>query len=167
MEIYITDVLPIILKDKLTNIKDQDNNVIKPEKKLKQEIFSEEFGLHVIQNNNIKWFEPNFKPIYEIIKKYNNHTLLVNVINNCQIKCVSQLPVEYVLTHVIQLEYKMNIKSKLTLIIECIDDKKGLESILIPINFYFYYNDKNPDIHDLLSNIFFQDEFNMFLSQLN
>ena len=169
MKIYIPSILPITLKDKLTNILDFNKNIIMPEKIEKQEIISEDFGIHIIEKNKIIRIEPIFKPKYELIKDYNEYTLLFDLNSEIIISNIFQLPVKYILTNITKFEYKTDKKSKLKLVIECITDKdtNKLETNYIPIDFYFNYNNDNFNLQDILNNIFFQEEFNMFLSQLN
>ena len=90
---------------------------------------------------------------------------------------VSQLPVEYIYNKRVCLEYKRPL---ITLIIygvyenvkkeeqpflkKSIQDYKGISEIVFcPIDFYFECDNKNFN----LENLFFQQEFNMFLSMLN
>lgn len=172
MKIYITNIFPSSLKNKLTNLKGlQTNNFHK------FEITSEEFGVHFIeQNEKIYRCEPNFESKLQLIKSFGptNSDLLVDKTKYVYCPVVSQLPVDYILTKLTILEYQTSKKAKLKLVIECLNEPvvigsyfspdKHMGEELIPINFYFVYDElTNLDLNDR----FFQEEFNMFLSHLN
>ena len=87
---------------------------------------------------------------------------------------VSQLPVNYVLKRLTILEYQTSKKAKLKLVVECLNEPvmigsyfspdKHMSEELVPIDFYFVYDDVvKLDLNDC----FFQEEINMFLSYLN
>ena len=79
------------------------------------------------------------------------------------IPVLSQLPVKYISTKIYELNFKLHKKSKLSLIIDCIEETYNFEKNLIPINFYLNYNEEKIDLKEH----FFQEDFNVFLSQLN
>ena len=106
------------------------------------------------------------KQIIIFIKNYSykNYDLLVDKTNISKIELISQFPVNYIYTKNIKLEFKTHKKSKLTLIVNCLEEStKNFELIRIPVDFYFIYDSETLDLKD----IFFQEEFNMFLSNLN
>ena len=75
----------------------------------------------------------------------------------------------------IVFEYRVSPKSKLKLVVEYLKEpitigtyfstNKHIGEELVPINFYFVYDNSNNDLD--LSDRFFQEDFNMFLSHLN
>jgi hypothetical protein len=80
----------------------------------------------------------------------------------------------YILTKFTVLEYQTSKKAKLKLVVECLNEPvligsyfspdKHMGEELIPIDFYFIYDDAAKlDLCDR----FFQEEINMFLSHLN
>lgn len=164
MNIHIVNVLPVKLQDKLTILTDK---FIKSEK-LKYEISSKDFGIIIVDEKQMYRHEPVFETNYELIQNYNGYNLLVDTTKQSKIPIVSQLPVNYVLTPLTTFEYRQNDKSKFKLIVDCIIETNVLHKELIPVNFYFSYDiDKSENLHDLLNNKFFQEEFNVFLSHLN
>jgi len=158
MKIYIPNILPSSLQNKLTNLTNTFGN---PVIKIKYEVVSKESGIHWIMDDNISHIESTFHTNYELIKGYNNIDLLVDKTNYKSSDVFSQLPVNYILSKIYEFEFKLN-NSKLSLIIECFEETQFFEKNMLPINFYFHYNETNFD----LKNSFFQDEFNMFLSHL-
>jgi len=170
MKIYITDIFPSTLKNKLTNIREYLSNTIS-----RYEIVSEEYGIHIIEGDTIYRIEPNFKPDMQIIKDALKNELLIDNTDYKMIPVVSQLPYNYILTKITIHEYQVCKKSKLKLIIECLNEpvhtnvffsKKNqgnIDTTVIPINFYFVYNDIKIDLTDH----FLKEEFNVFLSHLN
>jgi hypothetical protein len=104
------------------------------------------------------------KTDYELIKNYNNYDLLVDRTNNTKIPLKSQFPVNYIHTKFLQLFFKIHNKSKLSLVINYLEEPdNNFEIIRIPVDFYFNYDSEILDLKDP----FFQEEFNMFLSALN
>jgi hypothetical protein len=91
--------------------------------------------------------------------------LLVDKTIYTLIPLVSQFPVNYISSKYIELKFKINTKSKLALIVECFEETNKLNYSLelIPVNYYFNYDCEKFDLKD----IFFEEEFNMFLSNLN
>jgi hypothetical protein len=170
MKIYITDIFPSSLKNKLTNIKEYLSNTIS-----RYEMVSEEYGIHIIEGDTIYRIEPNFKSNMQLIKTFFSNELLIDNTDYKMIPVVSQLPYNYILTKITIHEYQVCKKSKLKLVVECLNEpvqtnvffsKKNQENIdttVIPINFYFVYNDAKIDLADQ----FLKDEFNVFLSHLN
>lgn len=170
MKIYITDIFPSSLKNKLTNIREYLSNTIS-----RYEMVSEEYGIHIIEGDTIYRIEPNFKPDMQLIKTFFSNELLIDNTNYKMIPVVSQLPYNYILTKITIHEYQVCKKSKLKLIIECLNEpvqtnvffskknQENLDTTAIPINFYFLYNDAKIDLTDH----FLKEEFNVFLSHLN
>jgi len=176
MKIYISNIFPSTIKNKLTNLKDLQTNSFD-----KFEMASEDYGIHYIEKekgNNEKIYrcEPNFEPKFQLIKNFGsaNSDLLIDKTKYVYCPVVSQLPVNYILTRLTVLEYQTNKKAKLKLVIECLNEPviigsyfspdKHMGEELIPIDFYFVYDElTNLDLNDR----FFQEEFNMFLSHLN
>jgi hypothetical protein len=167
MKIYIVNILPESLKNKLKNVFESFEYI----EKIKYELHSKEFGLHILEDDKIYLKESTFKTDYELIKGYQNLDLLLdktNLEHNKLIPVVSQLPVNYITTKYNVFEFKQYKKSNLSLIIECIEENDKFEKNMIPINFYFNYTfrDCKETINIDLKEPFFQDEFNVFLSKL-
>jgi hypothetical protein len=172
MKIYITNIFPSSLKNKLTNLKDLQTNTFH-----RFEIASEEFGLHFIEKNEqVYRCEPNFEPKFQLIKNFGpmNSDLLIDKTKYVYCPVISQLPVDYILTKMTVFEYQTSKKAKLKLVVECLNEPvvigsyfspgKHMGEEFIPINFYFVYDElTNLDLNDR----FFQEDFNMFLSHLN
>lgn len=164
MKIYVPNIA-------LTNIK---NNIHKLEKyRVNKSTFYElnslDYGIHIIDNNNLYRIEPNFEENVKLIKKFNGRDdLLLDMTEEKRIPVFSQMPTKYILTKIIKFEFTQSSKSKLKLIINCINSGQQLNNLDIsnteePIDFYFLNDDSNID----MTNAFFQDELNMFLSILN
>ena len=178
MKIYITDIFPSSLKNKLTKLKEYLSNTIS-----RYEMVSEECGIHIIEEDAIYRVEPNFKPDIHVINGDNSingsdikNDLLIDNTNYKMIPVVSQLPFNYILTKMTIYEYQVSKKSKMKMVIECLNEpvptnvffakKNGLvntETMVIPINFYFVYDDVKIDLTDR----FVKEEINVFLSHLN
>jgi hypothetical protein len=170
MKIYITDIFPSSLKNKLTNIREYLSNTIS-----RYEIVSEEYGIHIIEGDTIYRIEPNFKPDMQLSKQYMKNDLLIDNTNYKMIPVVSQMPYNYILTKITIYEYQVCKKSKLKLVVECLNEpvptnvffsknpQGNIDTTVIPINFYFVYNDPKIDLTDQ----FLKEEFNVFLSHLN
>ena len=184
MKVYITNVLPDAIKNKLDKI-----GLYLVSKRETYEIFSEEYGLHVMHLNKnvdptIYRVETAFETNYHLIKnhKYNQERpscdLLCDLTTFIHIPVVSQLPTKYVLTKLQQFSYKLEKKSCWTLIIDCIRETNldTLSKELIPINYYFEYKEKGlKEEHCKEKNIWEKElkdgtldlnEINMFLSLL-
>lgn len=178
MKIYISNIFPSSIKNKLTKLKDFQTNSFE-----KVELSSKDYGIHYIEKekgkgNNEKIYrcEPNFDPKIQLIKNFGptNSDLLIDKTKYVYCPVVSQLPVNYILTKLTVLEYQTSKQSKLRLVIECLNEPvvigsyfspdKHMGEELIPIDFYFVYDElTNLDLNDQ----FFQEDFNMFLSHLN
>lgn len=170
MKIYITDIFPSSLKNKLTKINEYLSNTIS-----RYEMVSEEYGIHIIESDTIYRIEPNFKPDIQFSKGTLYNDLLIDNTNYKLIPVVSQLPYNYILTKITIHEYQVCKKSKLKLVVECLNEpvstnmffsKKNqstIDTTVIPINFYFVYNESKIDLTDQ----FLKEEFNVFLSHLN
>lgn len=134
------------------------------------EINSLDYGVHIIEKKNIYRVEPDFNPKYEVIKDFKGYDLLLDKSIPKYIPVISQMPTKYFMTKIKLYEYKTNKNSPLKLVVKCI---KTVTEINIsnnntnhgekPIDFYFEYDSLNIDITDR----FFQDELNMFLSHVN
>jgi hypothetical protein len=162
MRIYIVNISPQSIKNKINNLSSLFGE---PEKTIRNEICSKEFGISIIEENTIKHIETTFKTEYDLIKGYKNCDLLVDKTIYTLIPLVSQFPVNYISSKYIELKFKINTKSKLALIVECFEETNKLNYSLelIPVNYYFNYDCEKFDLKD----IFFEEEFNMFLSNLN
>jgi hypothetical protein len=180
MKIYITDIFPSSLKNKLTNLREYLSNTIS-----RYEMVSEECGIHIIEEDAIYRVEPNFKPDINVINGTNSingnnikNDLLIDNTNYKMIPVVSQLPFNYILTKMTIYEYQVSKKSKMKMVIECLNEPVPVniffanaiknspvntETTVIPINFYFVYDDVKIDLTDR----FVKEEINVFLSHLN
>jgi hypothetical protein len=160
MKIYITKILPQTLVNKIDKLIELFGE---PEQKIKYELCSKDFGIHILEEETIYRMEAVFQPDFELIKNYNNFDLLVDKTNYILIPTISQVPVNYIFTPYTELKFKINKKSNLSFIIEVIEEIEHFEKKIIPINFYFNYAEDKLDLNDP----FFQDNFNGFLSHLN
>ena len=156
MKIYIPDILPIKLKNKLTEL----NKLCNPLTTIIYELTSKNSPTIFIKNNEKYFFETTFNNNYELIKNYNSIDLLVDKTEYSKIDVVSQLPIKYILTKKIEYRYKL---SQISLVIDCIKDGDNENDDLTPIDFYFILNSEK--VLDL-KNIFIQEELNMFLSNI-
>lgn len=129
------------------------------------EIHSLDFGFHISENDEIYRIEPSFKEHYKLIKDYNGFDLIIDENTYTKIPLLSQLPHECIVTHKFVLEFKQGTKSKISCKVECIQEKckETLNEKMIPIDFYFACKKDDFDIQ----NSFFQNELNVFLSELN
>lgn len=160
MRIYIVNLPPQLIKDKVKKLCSLFGN---PEKKIIYEICSKEFGINIIEDNNIKHIETTFKPNYELLICYKNYDLLVDKTIYTINPVVSQLPVNYISSKYIELTFRTHKKTKLALILECFEETINSNLEVIPINYYFNYDCETFDLTDR----FFEEEFNMLLSGLN
>jgi len=160
MKIYITNILPKTLKKKLDKLVDVFG---RPEEKIKFEICSKELGIYKIDNDAILHMETTFKTNYTNVNGYNQFDLLVDNTEYQWLPVASQLPDEYICTKYYELTFKLNKKSKLSLVIECLEETSDFEKGLEPIHYYFEYNAPKFDLTDA----FFREDFNVFLSALN
>jgi len=160
MRIYIVNIPPQILKDKLNHL---CSLFSEHKKKIKYEICSKEFGITIIEDNTIKRIESTFKTAYELLKGYKNCDLLVDNTVYTVIPVVSQFPVNYINSRYVEYTFKTSNKSKLALIMECVEENVNFNLEVIPVNYYFEYDCEKFDLTDH----FFEEEFNMFLSNLN
>jgi hypothetical protein len=185
MKLYITNIPPSTIRnnqDKLTSYLTIKREIY--------EIYSEDYGLHIIDPMNKKHtykVEAQFETDYHLIKghqfkkQYNNELfscdLLFDLTVYQNVPVVSQLPVKYILTKIQRFSYKLNKKSNWTLIIDSIREtnQETMDKELIPINYYFEYSDnKNQKTNNInkkefketIDELLFQDEINMFLSHL-
>lgn len=134
------------------------------------ELNSLDYGAHIIQKGKIYRYEPDLNPQYEIIRNFHSYDLLIDKSKPKLIDILSQMPIKYIMTKIRIYEYKFNKKSSLKLIIKCIKAPREIKTTCKNINcseeaidFYFEYENENLDLTD----IFFQDEINRFLSHLN
>ena len=168
MKIYVTNIPPSTL-----NLLTLEKHCLCKEGYKKYELISEEFGTHVIdysKNNleNVYRIEPNLNMDLHLINNHKGdqlYSLLIDKTEYVHIPVASQFPVDYILTKMICLEYRItntNKKSGLKLVIECLEEtNKLLEKELIPINFYFLGSSIN------LTDELLLEEINMFLLELN
>jgi len=159
MKIYIVNILPESLNNKL--------NIFKQHYEFKEtqkyELHSQDYGSHIIENNKIHLIESSFNTEYQLIKNYEKFDLLIDKTNDKLIPVISQMPVNYIISIFHIFEFKTCKNSKLSLIIECLEETENFVKKSIPVNFYFNYNNDNLDLKDTI----FQEEFNVFLSKLN
>lgn len=187
MKLYITNIPPSAIKnnqDKLASFLLNKREIY--------EIYSEDYGLHIIDPmNKMQAYkvEAQFETDYHLIKghQYNNNKepsscdLLFDLTMYQNVPVVSQLPVKYVLTKIQRFSYKINKKSNWTLVIDCIRETnpETMDKELIPINYYFEYYEKKinnnnkqknninkKEFKEIIDDLLFQDEINMFLSHL-
>jgi len=102
-------------------------------------------GIFRIQNNNIMKLIPKDCPIEKI--NYNKFTFLIDKSKYEFIKDIYYIPYDHIIHNIKQIEYKLNNKSKISLIIEYNNELKNLDqNILSEINnIYFSTNEKNLD----------------------
>ena len=173
MKIYVTNIPPSSIKPKFEKM---EKYLINKNGYKKYELFSEEFGTYVIEDNNNKKtysqkiyrIEPIFNTDLHLIKNYNGYDLLFDKTEYVDQDVISQLPVNYMLTKLTCFEYVLDSKTssqnKIKLTIECIIENNTLmDKVIAPVNYYFscLSNKNNIDIDDNLL-----EEINVFLSQL-
>jgi hypothetical protein len=185
MKLYITNIPPSAIKNNQEKI---DSYLIN--KREIHEIYSEDYGLHIIDpinKNRVYKIEAQFETDYHLIKGHQFKKQCNNELSSCDllfdltvyqnVPVVSQLPVKYVLTKILRFSYKLNKKSNWTLIIDSIRETnpETMDKELIPINYYFENSDnKNQksnninkkEFKEIMDELLFQDEINMFLSHL-
>lgn len=172
MKIYISNFPPKNLHKIFSKHIEKNNNIL-CEQNNYTNLISKELGIIIIDSKQTsKYLEPNFHPIFEQLTNYEdtNFNLLFDLTNYTYASFISRLPTEYIYMRVIEYSYRISSnKSNLVLkvkYIEEIDDKHIIQ--LVPIDYYFeYINNKELSVKELLSNIFFKNDFNMFLSMLN
>jgi hypothetical protein len=173
MKIYVTNIPPSSIKPKFEKM---EKYLINKNGYKKYELFSEEFGTYVIEDNNNKKaysqkiyrIEPIFNTDLHLIKNYNGYDLLFDKTEYVDQDVISQLPVNYMLTKLTCFEYVLDSKSSsqnnIKLTIECIIENNTLmDKVIAPVNYYFscLSNKNNIDIDDNLL-----EEINVFLSEL-
>jgi hypothetical protein len=165
MKIYIANILPETFKNKMTHLIDVFGS---PREKIKCELFSKDSGYYVIKDDTIFQRETTFKTKYEMIKGYqcNDRDLLLDLLVDAteytELLVRSQLPVEYIYTKYHELTFTSSPKAKLSLVFECLEEMDHFEKKFVPVHFYFEYNESDLDI----TNVFFQEELNVFLLEL-
>jgi len=176
MKIYVTNIPPSFIKSSIVKI---EPFLINKNGFKKYEIFSEEFGTHIIENkpNNkncdqtIYRIEPTTKMDLHLTKKYNGYDLLFDKTEYVKIPVISQFPINYTLTKLTCYEYsinkilntKYNHDTVFKLVIECVIEPNSLmEKDIIPINFYFDYSESKSNNID--NNLL--EKINMFLLEL-
>ena len=164
MKIYIPNILPINIKDKM----DELTKITRPIERQIVELTSSEFGKMIINNDTTYMIESTFNNDYELIKNYqyddtdNYVDLLVDKTKYSQVPMISQYPVKFILVNKTEYSYKKP-KSKLSLVIECVkEDKDFMTTSMVPIDFYFIYENDKLDLQDS----FIREEINVFLSCL-
>jgi hypothetical protein len=155
MKIYIANMNINNIKK---NIEKLDNYCINKQGTIIYELYSNDSEIYIIEESKIYKIE-NINENYELLKSYNNYDLLIDYTSNSKKELLSQLPLNYILTKITRYEFKINKKSNLSLIIEYKLDLANNDLY----DFYFIYNEKKID----MKNMFFQEEFNMFLFYLN
>jgi hypothetical protein len=162
MKIYVTNIPPSTIK--LASI---DKYILKKDGYKKYELASEEFGIHVIEKEQIYRIEPTLNMDLELIHNFNGSSLLVDKTKYVHIPVISQLPVDYILTKMTCFEYIIgsNKKNGLKLVVECLEEtNEMLDKEMIPVNFYFVNSSSNS--LDLVDNKLLE-EINVFLLELN
>lgn len=143
------------------------------EKNTHTELISKELGIIIINSDQtMKQVNPNFHPTFEQLTNYNNtkKNLLFDLTEYTYTTFVSRLPTEYIYLRAIEYSYKLTTSSKLVLKVKYIEEiDNSYCTQLIPIDYYFEYDVPSKDllVSDLLNNVFFKNDFNMFLSMLN
>lgn len=160
IKIYLHKIFPNQINIKKLHHQFPCKNIIR-----NSEIHSLDFGIHIVENEDIYRIEPSFKEHYALIKDYNGFDLIIDENVYTKIPLLSQLPHEYIMINKIVLEFKQGPKSNISWKVECIQEKckETFNEKIIPIDFYFVCKKENFDIH----NSFFQNELNVFLSALN
>ena len=129
-------------------------------KEYKQTTFySQENGTFIQEKGEIYYLEPSYEEKYEILN-YLSHKLIIDSTDIIKLKVVSQLPIDYIMYAKIVREYKLHEKSMNTLVVSGFLNESN---DFLPIDFYFEC--KKGDFN--IENIFFQNDFNGFLSILN
>ena len=161
MKIYFPHILPKSLIYVLPYL---DKKLHKQQTKHITEICSEEDGIFFIDGKNIVRLEPSYKTDYIFDIKFNEQPIVIDNTKYTYINILSQLPINYILSKVIQLEYTLYSNQKdMKLIIQCIEDNTNAGDKLIPINFFINHEEEQLD----LSNCFVIEKINMFLSHLS
>jgi len=154
MKIYLPDILPKTLNNKIDKLK----NIKEPKIENYCEIISEDLGIMYINEttNNIYCLETTFNTNYKLIKKYDgNQDLLVDYTQYNRLPVMSQLPTDYVLTKIREHKYSLY---NLTLVVEFSEED--------PINFYIEYTNNKPILELDLTDTNIQEDLNVFLSYL-
>jgi hypothetical protein len=154
MKIYLPDILPKTLNNKMDKLK----NIKEPKIENYCEIISEDLGIMYINEttNNIYCLETTFNTNYKLIKKYDDkQDLLVDYTQYNRLPVVSQLPTDYVLTKIREHKYSL---SNLTLVVEFSEED--------PINFYIEYTNNKLILELDLTDTNIQEDLNVFLSYL-
>jgi hypothetical protein len=173
MKIYISNILPKELNRDVNTILEKNNILCEINTYVK--LVSKESGIFIIKKDLVQYIEPNFHPIFEQLTNYNNSkmNLLFDLTKYNYTTIVSRLPTEYIYLKIQEYSYKLTANSNLSLKIMYIEETDNYSTQLVPIDYYFEYIDtKNKDnneisVKDLLSNLFFKNDFNMLLSVLN
>jgi hypothetical protein len=166
MKIYVTNIPPSTIK--LASI---DKYILKKDGYKRHELVSGEFGIHVIEKEQIYRIEPTLNMDLELIHNFNGSSLLVDKTKYVHIPVISQLPVDYILTKMTCFEYIIgsNKKNGLKLVVECLEEtNQMLDKEMIPVNFYFVNSSSNSSSNslDLVDNKLLE-EINVFLLELN
>ena len=111
---------------------------------------------YIIENNKIFRNEPSPQIIYYCI--YDDIPILIDSSVVCRIPITSQLPHKYNLIPVDILEFRIHNKSPLKFVVEVVDN-------LVTSHYFMYSN--NIPFANLMNDITFIEEFNVFLSYLN
>jgi hypothetical protein len=178
MKIYVTNIPPSSIK---ANFEKMDKYLINKNGYKKYEIFSEEFGIYVIEDKNDKKasnqkiyrIEPTLNTDLHLIKNYNGYDLLFDKTNYVEQNVISQFPVNYMLTKLTCFEYILNPSSqnKIKLTLECIvENNIFMDKENTPVNYYFSCLKSNNNIdnnnnnNNIDNNLL--EEINVFLSEL-
>ena len=102
MKIYIVNIIPQSLKNKIKNMMES----FEYNEKITYELHSQDFGLHILEDDKIYLKESTYNHDYELIKGYslpdggNSMDLLIDKHETNNIPVISQLPVNYI--HLVQ-----------------------------------------------------------------
>ena len=185
VKIYINNINLKDMEDKLDSF-----NKYPTKKSVYTKIYStHEDGIYIIENKNIYLLEPNLNDHIKEIK-YGKLDLVLDFTPEIKIKIISQLPVNYILSKITRIIYKID---NLYLIIDGIYEKNSLNKkhfkkknliddftkVFVPIDFYLEYNEpliynkeciknenKNENKDFDINNRFFREALNVFLSHL-
>jgi len=166
MKIYIDDYNPYTLSNKLTKLKKYLVNTHQYIEIYSDDgiFYIDDLGIYkiiIIQDETIKYTstQTNRKFLIDRTKSYKEN--------------VTNIPLNHINNTIYKYEYKLDLKSKIKLVIEgTIDPTNNIDhinnnlnnesNIFIPNNFYFEILDKNIDFNELFDN----NDLNVFLSLL-
>ena len=107
MKIYIVNIIPQSLKNKIKNMMES----FEYNEKITYELHSQDFGLHILEDDKIYLKESTYNHDYELIKGYslpdggNSMDLLIDKYETNNIPVISQLPLNYIITKFHRFEF--------------------------------------------------------------